>query len=259
MLLLLTPILFLTGCVQTDTRIIYDGLIGQLIKITTPVGTLEGVNLTELRTELMENSILGLHEERFRSGIFDENRQRVNFMYGKYVGLGRNGDTLQLLLEFDNRESFIQFNQILRLPIRETAVEIVSSPFFLERTLTIPNPIVPSLLETNSLRTQRIIDHLTQEFGGTADVSFIYVFGSSFRRSDSNSPVAVERRGDAWFHIFPVYEPQDLGDIIIFDRFANTPIWYGIGIAATVLFMAGIWFALRSRHPAPDQNSALQN
>jgi len=45
-------------------------------------------------------------------------------------------------------------------------------------------------------------------------------------------------------HYYYIYDREY---IELFDRFANQPIWYAIGLGATMIFMGGLYFMLKSK------------
>ena len=156
-----------------------------------------------------------------------------------------NERRVRLELEFDTQEDFWNANGINHSDAEHT-IDISRGVFFIERTRTIPNPW--------ALKTQNTIRHAFEYmFGANVETEISYIFASSHRRTRVEG-ATLERRGLAWFYIFENYED----DIVIFDRFANTPIWYVIGVGATVIFMAGLWFILR-RQKDQAQNNAWQN
>ena len=160
-----------------------------------------------------------------------------------------NGRRVRVELDFKYQEEFWDFNNMNHEAAQHT-VDISRGVLFIERTRTIPNPWSAILADGNNGGTRAIKDEFERIFGvSNIESEITYLFVSAHRRTTTNAD-EIERHGLAWFYIFGDLEE----DIVLFDRFANTPIWYVIGVGATVIFMAGLWFVLRGRA----RNNALQ-
>ena len=99
---------------------------------------------------------------------------------------------------------------------------VVTNLFFKESTITIP----PS------------------EFGVGPETEYI-VLETSLRFTSTNAH-HIERAED--FNYIYYFDPSN--EIVLFIRQANTPIWYGIAVAATAVAMAGFYLAVRKRKAA---------
>lgn len=250
-------VMSLTGCASVAAAIfeLPDGRVIQIIRaeVETQAGLLD---LTAVYNRL-KGEEFGLHENRIENmQIYDEEGKLVTFTYGKDVDLRLADSELVLELEFDNRESFLYFNE-LDARNAQPEVDIVWRTFFVERTITMQNPF-QRFLEGEGNRTMALIQFFNEELSTSdEEITLAYHFGSSFRRTSSNATY-VERFADGWMHIFVAESIAELDDIIIFDRFANTPAWYGVGVGATALFMIVLWMLLRPRTNL-NQNNAGQN
>ncbi|MCL2755482.1 MAG: hypothetical protein FWE45_00300 [Firmicutes bacterium] len=169
------------------------------------------------------------------------------FMYDKtknYGWLSNSPNTFVLTLTFNNIHSFHYFNEIHE-QVQEVTIE--RGIFFVERTITMQNPFRTFFENEDSNRSMGIINHFKYEFNATTDdLSFIYVIGSSFRRTDTNATTSRRASNGDYYYYFAATSLEDVQDIVVFDRFANTPAWYGVGIGATLLFM-GIFFILAKK------------
>ncbi|MCL2586809.1 MAG: hypothetical protein FWE31_01055 [Firmicutes bacterium] len=231
LILVVFPVAFLlTGCIEDRTVAYADGLIVQAIRISN--ASFGDATNAEIR-EVIADAELGLGE----------------------FHINRSGNMLQIILEFGSRENFLAFNGVtISPPVRDAEVEFVVTSFFVERTLTIPNPFYPVDTTAKNGTARDLSDLLVSEFGGTGVQLFEYVFGSSIRRTSSNAE-HIERYGDGWFHFFtPEHLAEYDGYIIIFDRLANTPAWYGVGVAATLVFMLAVWLMFKGRNQPQVQN-----
>jgi hypothetical protein len=87
----------------------------------------------------------------------------------------------------------------------------------------------------------------------------MYVFSSSFRRTEVKNTVNQEQIGRTFNYIFTYGDQNGTDEIVIFDRFANTPIWYGLAVLTSGIFIAGTYIIISRKRsgetPTPVQST----
>ena len=155
---------------------------------------------------------------------------------------------VSLLIVFEDYDSFKDFNGIDLTADANRKLEEKSGLFTIERTVTLSDPYTRFLDPATNATAQLMVEFNTL-FNGGGDVDYGYVFASSVRRTSTN---AVEHEVDYasgyWYYYYGVTNnPADTQEIVIFDRRANTPIWYGVAIVATAVFMGLFYLFSRKR------------
>jgi len=242
---------FLVGCSQVTAAVIQtaDGRVFQVIQAEFDESS------TELNTALLQAMhYAGLNMPGGNKHIYNEYGNRVNFRYGKDVEHGWivNTNIFQIIIEFDNWESYVYFNEMDLQVIPRTQVDINRGLFTIERTITMQNPFRTFFDNTYQVGTQNRTYMLVQELnklnGDVGDIELVYILHSSFRRGSTNATSSRRNIAEGtWEYHFAITDTSDIPPIIIVDRFANTPIWYAIGVGATIIFMLGIYIISKSK------------
>jgi len=167
------------------------------------------------------------------------------------IEVGRSGTTLQVVVIYRNYKTFAQFNG---LSTEDEDLEIVSyksteNLFFFEHTQTFPNPWVTLRSDAASIdRTTEINNEILKLFtlSPNNETLYAFVFRSWVKRSDVTGAYKMEDH----FTFFDYYvrgSGENVPEYItVFDRRANTPIWYVIGVGATLVFMAVAYVVFRA-------------
>ena len=173
--------------------------------------------------------------------------QNFNYWFPSASTMMQTG-IITLIIEFESYTQFYQFNGI---NIREEPNRIIkqdNSLLFVDRTITLSNPY-SRFLDTTANPTAQLLRDFNQIFNPNAaePKNLAYMFTSSFRRTHVNSDtIEHDLLRINWKYFFYI-DPSNPTDIVIHDRFANTPIWYGIAILLTILFMGGLYIVLRRK------------
>ena len=61
------------------------------------------------------------------------------------------------------------------------------------------------------------------------------------RLTKSNADITEHVYGGDYYYYYRVNCPEMKDEIVIFVRDANRPVWYGIAVGATVVFMVGVY------------------
>ena len=104
----------------------------------------------------------------------------------------------------------------------------VYSVFFVERTMTVE----------------------VKDFPDTTGIEFI-VWETSRRHTSTNAE-KVERTESFDYRYYFATDK----DIVIFDRRANTPVWYGIAVGVTAIAMVVFYFMVKKKKTKPMGESA---
>lgn len=180
--------------------------------------------------------------------IINEKGETSEFHYKVDFQTGNSETLVQFALEFANLYSFMKFNGIndLREVPKTTVAPLDYSLFVIWRTITIPNPYQRFFIAENAPNSHLIMKKFNDEFnGGRVVTENFYIFLSSSRRTEVNSDETVKTLS-GYEYYFRVSEVNQK-DVIIRDRFANTPIWYVLAVVATAGAMAAFYFILKSR------------
>ena len=158
------------------------------------------------------------------------------------------GKTLQIEIEFDNYKTFLQFNGINpdEDDLKVIDIQFRERLFFLERTITFENPWL--VIQDNMTAVNQIDQEVRTRVGQAnikGDAEHIFVLRSSFRRTNVTGNYKNENMIIAHYYYFRGNGENVPEQVKLFDRFANQPIWYAIGLGATGIFMLGMYFVLR--------------
>jgi len=261
---------FLTGCtVQSfDVQVLAtsDGP-----KMTVTVTNLGGGRMAQsfvienvpyesvlgIATEaLVNNPTYGLQLENKRKSRIHADGVSRAFDYRKTFAAGwpqASPTTYVLTILFENTGSFLYFNQITHIP---QEIEIERGIFIVHRTIIMENPFV-TFFEAIDNRTTDIVESLQMIFDiDSEDIDFIHIIQTRFRHNEVNS-TRTTRNIDVYTHYFIATSQDDLGEIVIFDRlvgayrdgniYSTVPIWYGVGVLATLVFMGVIFVVSRQK------------
>ena len=166
------------------------------------------------------------------------------------VGAYASGDTMQIMLRFASYKSFLRFNGVNPTPEKMNFYSrtISKKAFFVERTITFVNPWIA--LEDHTLRLDEL-DHFMRTAGaGVAPevpTEHIYIFESDTRRTKMSGSYHTENTIAKYNYYYHADGTNAVTEIVVFDRFANQPLWYGLGLAATAIFMGGLYLILRKK------------
>jgi hypothetical protein len=171
--------------------------------------------------------------------------------------------TITLTLSFGNYLSFAHYNNLALVGAdpwkrpRNTnentvffdgrSIAINESTFFSDRTITLANPFNRLFTGVRSANAVNAFADAFNALGGEID-EYNYIFHSSFRRTNV---VDADTRRDGLNHMYLFADISDeIGNIVIKDRFANTPIWYAIGVGIALVSMVLIYVTAKGRSKA---------
>ncbi|MCL2570383.1 MAG: hypothetical protein FWE16_04220 [Firmicutes bacterium] len=234
------------GCSSVTAAVsrLPDGRVLQIVEFRFDETTTQNLFDTNEIYNFLGDPKFGLTTTRSETTVI-HNGESLTFTFGMYYTLERADYAIRLTLEFDNFDSYAYFNGIPHDYDTQT-IDIQRNVFFVERTITMPNPFA-TFFESNSNRTLDIINHFTAQFGANKDdLTLVYVLASPIRRTSTNA-TSNQRTIDTHFYFFESTYANMIDEIVVFDRFANTPIWYGIGVGATVIFMLVLYSILKRK------------
>ena len=181
--------------------------------------------------------------------FLDKEMEKVN----GHAELHKSGKVLQIQLHFNTYRAFLNYNGFNNSEsVRVVTFKMEETLFFFNRTQTFENPWL--VLERND-KMQRVnaINGEVEKWVGISaitKVEHVFVFASSFRRTDVTGNYKMERDFSNYFYFFrgnSNAESEKVPEnIVLFDRFANQPIWYVIGLGVTLIFGVGLYFGLRA-------------
>jgi len=136
-------------------------------------------------------------------------------------------------------KDFSKFNTHFEMNVSDKIdVEIITKTFFRERTITFKNPWV-AVSENEEARD--VTAGIVETVRSTVTASYLdpailpeyyYIFASSIRRTNVPNSTRSQITGN-YDYVFD----DSTDEVLIFDRFANQPIWYGIAVGAAGIFM----------------------
>ena len=155
---------------------------------------------------------------------------------------------ITLIIEFESWQAFYDFNGIDLTTAPNRTVTQSPSFLFNDRTTTLASPYARFFDTSNNNTTAELLHDFKTQFGDIGQTKNLgYMFTSSFRRTHVNSDTTQhDLLRTNWKYFFYI-DPDNPTAIIIKDRFANTPVWYGIAILSTILFMGGLYLVLKRR------------
>lgn len=195
----------------------------------------------ELSSEMITDGAVDSIREHLTSATYDKD---INF------NVRHIGAELRIDLRIADFDTFLTFvgQDLDDLDIVD--FEVRERLFFIERTQTFENPLhlaMNRLQEINQfVRTQANVS-------ATAPENF-FVFRSTFRRS--NVEGAYESRST--LAAFYYYFNSEAEYVVLFDRFANQPIWYAIGLLSAGVFMGGLFLVLRKPNTLQKPESVVE-
>jgi len=171
-------------------------------------------------------------------------QQHLETYFYQVPFVDRVGEDYYLIeFRFEDNDSFTAFN---RIELRPGTIETDRGFFFVEHTLTMQNPL-QAFFESEDNRVLNLVKHFNALFDGdVGDVSFVYVMHSNFRRTRVYSDATRSTIG-AWHYYFVATGPENIRDIVIFERRANLVNWYLVGLLATALFMGAYYIIAKKR------------
>ena len=250
---------FLVGCSSVAAYSIQmsDGRVVQVIQINFENPTSQTyLDMGKIKQKIEEILYItpGRKEIRYKE---DGQERLIQFNYGKTHTVQHSENHLRLQITFNNLASYIYFNEydlnyvrFIRIDqtaiVPSTDVSVNWGLFFVERRVTMPNPF-RLFFEGEGTRAGKVLNFLKAEFP-EEEPYLVYMMLFSTRRTDTNA-YDSRRTPDlfGWEHVFITQAGEAPEDIVIFDRFANPPIWYAIGIVATMIFMLVLYLLVRKK------------
>jgi hypothetical protein len=174
------------------------------------------------------------------------------YMDGRAANLNMNTQiwaddkVMQIEMYFNDYESFLAFNKIAyndETLNSAVTVEMKHGLLYDERTITFDNPL---LTLGNKIELGKINTEVRARLGAsvTGDAEYYYIFESTVRRSRvDNTYREAENQGTAYVYFFD----ENPAKVVIYDRFANYPVWYGGAVAATAAAMLIIYLHLKRK------------
>jgi len=169
------------------------------------------------------------------------------------VAHGKDKDNqiiLQVAIVFKTYKEYARYFDFYNTDRRDVDHYIINTTieekaFYRERTQTFENPW-KTALDNAPWKVAELVSHIEAGYRGyikSAEPEYLYLFMSSFRRSEVTGTVSTSRAIDAYDYLF-IYgaDERSVDQIKIFDRFANSPLWYVIAVAATIIFMIAAYF-----------------
>ena len=177
------------------------------------------------------------------------------------IDVASRGKILQVALAFDVPErrsadtALKEFANFFDLTVAVEPVKEIwtERAFTSDRTLTFENPwkTVFEDKDATAFIDDEIIQTVKARYGSPERVRYIYEFSTNFRRtavSAGDKQAELFRDGLAWNYFILVDRtiPGAIPDIVILDRYANSPPWYGVAVVATIIFMALMYIVFRT-------------
>jgi len=162
----------------------------------------------------------------------------------------------RLIITFGNYYSYARFNDIALAP----PVKSTSSLFFIERTNKFNAYTRYFDTEGQSKKTALVVSKFIETFdkNPTTKTEYMYALLASSRRSKTNANLAENEFGTYSYYFKISADLQN--EVVIFDRRANTPIWYGIAVGVTAVAMVGFYFiAKQLRKPRGSADESGQD
>lgn len=151
-----------------------------------------------------------------------------------------NMNYIQLTISFNNFCSWLKFHN------HELNIAKGDESLFFVHYTTKFNPYDRFFDSAGtSGKTAGIINKFVEEFDDTTRPGYLYVLTNSPRRTKTNA-AKVETQMGNYTYYFTIPTSLD-GEVDIFDRYPNTPIWYGLAVAATAVTMVTFYLIVRRR------------
>jgi len=263
-LLLAAGAVSVMGVAASDPNSLFSDTVTSIAVATqnSSTGSIEYIVNTNLSAEQMLTvaaDINGFKQERLEDNlskdlkdqtIKDYDDKDIKFDYSvtfdiKHV-TENNNNAAHLRITFGNYYSYVKFNDLtLAAPAKNDR-----SLFFIERTNKFN--AYTRYFDTNgqSKKTAQIISEFIESFDkppapATKKTEYVYVLANSQRRSRTNAEIAENEFG-SYNYYFKISDDRS-SEVEIYDRRANTPIWYGLAVAATAAAMVTFYFVTKKR------------
>ena len=220
-------------------RVHQTAATGQEVLFVFDEGT-EGVLHRQTLYNKIRSPEFGLTDERMPKTVVN-GAESLTFMYGKEYRVERGERSLRLTLEFDNFASFAYFNGLTQFNLVYQSV-IDTGPFIREQRAMLYNPL-GTVFDSNTRIGALTTQYLSMTGREQIAITRVFVHQTLNRHSSANTDNVFGNAVEG----FRYYFDQNLDNMIIYIRFPNTPAWYGLGVAATAVFMVGIYFILKGR------------
>jgi len=183
-----------------------------------------------------------LKTETAPADALDQIKAQINPIMGENeYSVWQSGTVVQIEMYFENYSAFAEMFHVEQ--IAQVKVSTSEKLFFIERTIKFQNPIkdIKDKKTLNDVDTKvktAYGDYLTLNPYG-----LYFVLESPTRRTKIETSYKHENVGLHYMYYFR----NDVDQIEIFDRYANQPIWYVIGLGGTFVFMGLIWLYFKSK------------
>ena len=204
--------------------------------------------------DFKEQHLADLTIDHSPENIKDYDEKDITFDYRvSYEIKHTTSNTAYLNIKFDNYYSYIKFHGLALARVKDK-----KSLFFVEYTNKF-NAYTKFFDTTGqSKKTADIIAAFIGHFDLAANPKpgYLYVLANSFRRTSTNAD-KVESEFGTYNYYFKVSDDLT-SEVSIFDRRANTPIWYGLAVAATAVAMIAFYIVVKrlrsSAYPKEDES-----
>lgn len=183
----------------------------------------------------------GLPINEKKQTIKDQDGKDVTFDYSVKYSIGPTSTNAVFLeITFNNFYSYIKYHGLTLSRFKDE-----KDLFFIKRTQKFNAYTRFFDINGQSKKTAIIISRFNQEFNVAANpnTEYGYVLAESQRRSKTNA-VSMENGYSYYNYYFKI--SNDAADFVeIFDRRPNTPIWYGLTVAATIAAMSVFYIVIK--------------
>lgn len=222
-----------SGVIEYRTEITLSAV--QMLTVTNQISDFED--------EYLKANELPIDEKNQK--IKDPNGKDINFDYEiTYSIYHTSNNTVFLQITFANFYSYVKYNGLTLTQSKDK-----SSLFFIERTTEFN--AYTKFFDTNgqSKKTAEIISVFNQKFDlkQNPKPEYVYVLVNSQRHTKTNADLIESELGE-YIYYFKVSDDLE-NTVKIFDRRANSPIWYGIAIAATAIAMSIFYVVVKLHSP----------
>jgi hypothetical protein len=183
----------------------------------------------------------GISSEGGVGRLHDRISQHIADREGIQARILTGTNSIMIEYEFTNWAAVRAFYPSLNLP-EKFMVDVAreNGTFFIDTEIKFLNPITtrPEFF-ASMIRAMELAFHI-DEFKQDK-FEKMYIHRRSNRVTDTNAEVSARRVGGAWDYFYKVSDVE----IIIVDRNANTPIWYGIAVGATAVLMGAVYLVAK--------------
>ena len=150
------------------------------------------------------------------------------------------GTALQVELHFERYEDFTKFFGLNKELDKTIDFKLQEEMFFVHRTIKFDNPWNHVINNDKVVHLrERVSWHYAGQLSATVDRRDVFVFASATRRSSVEGSYRTDRNVGEYIYYFN----SSVEQIVIYDKFANSPMWYVTGIGATIVFMGIVYLA----------------